>query len=276
MQLTCPVCKSLLVQQGKNMRCENNHSFDAARQGYWNLLLAHKKRSKDPGDNTEMVQARRLFLDGGHYQTLSDQINQFALDELTGTESARILDMGCGEGYYTERLHQHLLANVQSVELTGLDISKHAVKAACARTKEIQWLVASGADTPVPEQSLDLQLVLFSRLMPEALAKPMKVGSSLIVAWPGADHLIELRKLIYSEIRESHFNPVDTLKERFELSKQETVKYQFSLNSSEQISTLLAMTPHGQRLKIDAQQKIIDQQQLELTLDVNLGVFTRL
>lgn len=276
MQLTCPVCKSLLVQQGKNMRCDNNHSFDAARQGYWNLLLAHKKRSKDPGDNTEMVQARRQFLDGGHYQALSDQINQLALDEIKGTENARILDMGCGEGYYTDRLHQHLLANGQSVELTGLDISKHAVKAACARTKEIQWLVASGADTPVPNQSLDLQLVLFSRLMPEALAKPMKVGSRLIVAWPGADHLIELRKLIYSEIRESHFNPVDTLKEQFELSKQVTVNYQFSLNSSEQISTLLAMTPHGQRLKAEAQQKIIDQEQLDLTLDVNLGVFTRL
>ncbi|WP_415892459.1 putative RNA methyltransferase [Neptuniibacter sp. PT8_73] len=276
MQLTCPVCKSLLEQQGKNMRCGNNHSFDAARQGYWNLLLAHKKRSKDPGDNTEMVQARRQFLDGGHYQALSGQINQLALDEIKGTENARILDMGCGEGYYTDRLHQHLLANGQSVELTGLDISKHAVKAACARTKEIQWLVASGADTPVPDQSLDLQLVLFSRLMPEALAKPMKVGSSLIVAWPGADHLIELRKLIYSEIRESHFNPVDTLKEQFELSKQVTVNYQFSLNSSEQISTLLAMTPHGQRLKAEAQQKIIDQEQLDLTLDVNLGVFTRL
>ena len=276
MQLTCPVCKSLLEQQGKNLRCENNHSFDAARQGYWNLLLAHKKRSKDPGDNTEMVQARRQFLDSGCYQKLSDKINQLALQTVATIDHPHILDMGCGEGYYTERLHQHLLNHDIAAELTGLDISKHAVKAACSRTKEIQWLVASGADTPVPDHSLDLQLVLFSRLMPEALAKPMKAGSSLIVAWPGADHLIELRKLIYNEIRESHFNPVETLQEQFSLAEQVQVSDSFTLENSEQISTLLAMTPHGQRLKAEAQQKIIDQEQLTLTLDVNLGVFTRL
>ncbi|WP_286236933.1 putative RNA methyltransferase [Neptuniibacter halophilus] len=275
MQLTCPVCQALLKQQETNLRCDNNHSFDAARQGYWNLLLAHKKRSRDPGDNPAMVQARRAFLDQGFYQPLSDQINQLALSSLGDTEHPSVLDMGCGEGYYTDRLQQALLEAQVDAELYGLDISKHAVKAACQRSKQIHWLVASGASTPLPDNSLSLQLVLFSRLMPEALAKPMQPGAALLVAWPGEQHLIELRKLIYQEIRESQFDPVSTLAEQFSLQSIQPVSYSFTLNSPEQISTLLQMTPHGQRLKQEARERICQLPELELTLDVNLGLFLR-
>lgn len=276
MQLSCPVCKSDLLQQGKNLRCENNHSFDAARQGYWNLLLAHKKRSKDPGDNADMVTARRSFLDKGFYAPLSDKINELALEALSDNPSPNILDMGCGEGYYTARLYDALNQQGLSPDLTGLDISKHAVKAACQRNKAITWLVASGVDIPVPGNSLDLQMVLFSRLMPEAFAKPMKPGSILLVAWPDEEHLIELRKLIYQEIKPSQFDPSKTLSGPFELKQTTKVSYRFELESSNDINTLLGMTPHSQRLSAEAKQLICDQEHLSLTLDVNLGLFTRL
>jgi len=276
MLLTCPVCKALLIQQDKHLCCENNHSFDAAKQGYWNLLLAHKKRSKDPGDNPAMVQARRHFLELGFYESLSDQINQLAITALDSIDSPSILDMGCGEGYYTTRLQDALNTAQKTASIAALDISKHAIKAACNRTKAITWLVASGADTPLPPESLDLQLVLFSRLMPEAFAKPMKPGSTLIVAWPGEQHLIELRKLIYKEIKASHFDPVSTLNEQFDLAHKARVTYPFTLSSANQIASLLAMTPHGQRLAPEAQEKIHQLENLPLTLDVNLGVFTRL
>ncbi len=48
-------------------RCAENHQFDCAKEGYVNLLPVQHKRSKDPGDNAEMMQARRQFLDAGHY-----------------------------------------------------------------------------------------------------------------------------------------------------------------------------------------------------------------
>jgi len=276
MQLSCPVCKSDLLQQGKNLRCENNHSFDAARQGYWNLLLAHKKRSKDPGDNVDMVASRRSFLDKGFYAPLSDEINRIAIEALGDTPSPNILDMGCGEGYYTTRLYEALTQQGLSPDLAGLDISKHAVKAACQRNKAITWLVASGADIPLPENTLDLQMVLFSRLMPEAFAKPMKPGAMLLVAWPGEEHLIELRKLIYQEIKPSSFDPANTLNGPFELKQKSRVSFQFELESSNDINTLLGMTPHSQRLSADAKQMICNQEHLMLTVDVNLGLFTRL
>ncbi|EAR59780.1 putative RNA methyltransferase [Neptuniibacter caesariensis] len=276
MQLSCPVCEAPLVQNDKNLRCEANHSFDAARQGYWNLLLAHKKRSKDPGDNPEMVQARRRFLNNGFYKPLSDKVNQLCAELLSSKPEPCILDMGCGEGYYTDRLQQHLTAHGSSPLITGLDISKHAVKAACSRSKQITWLVASGAATPVPQNSLDLQLVLFSRLMPEALAKPLKSEGYLLVAWPGAKHLLELREAIYESVRESHFDPAATLKDYFSLERTESVNFQFQLNGEEEIDSLLAMTPHGQRLKEEARQRLLNLETLDLTADVNLGIFHRI
>ena len=51
----CPICKSKLNIDGKTYRCENNHSFDIAKQGYVNLLPVNKKHSDNPGDSKDMV-----------------------------------------------------------------------------------------------------------------------------------------------------------------------------------------------------------------------------
>lgn len=275
MQLTCPVCQAELLQTQKNLRCVNGHSFDAARQGYWNLLLAHKKRSKDPGDNPDMVRARRAFLELGHYQPLSERINRLAREYLDPSTHSRIVDMGCGEGYYSANLAADLNHNGYQHDLLGIDISKHAIKAACARSKAITWAVASGAQTPVADASLDLQLVLFSRLMPEALAKPMHANGHLIIAWPGESHLIELRKKIYANLRPSSFDPIGLLAPYFSLQQHQRVEHKFSLDSAEQIQSLLAMTPHGQRLKPEAQAALCQLDTLKLSLDVNIACLSK-
>lgn len=274
-RLSCPVCQSNLVQQDKTLSCTQGHTFDRAKQGYWNLLLAHKKRSKDPGDNSAMVQARRQFLNQGHYDTLSDRINRQVQDALCDTTDARILDMGCGEGFYTVSLENALSEANCTAQLIGLDISKHAVKAACARSKNITWLVASGANIPVPDNSLDGLTVLFSRLMPEAFAKPLKKDGLLLLAWTGEQHLIEMRELIYDEIRPSRYDPVKQLEDLFELQSITPVSYPFELNDNHSIQTLLGMTPHSQRMPQAARERFASLNNLALTLDVNLGLFRR-
>ena len=272
--LTCPVCQSSLTMQDNRLSCTQGHSFDRAKQGYWNLLLSHKKKSKDPGDNAEMVRARRHFLDQGHYRQLSDRINQLVLSSLPDTPS-HILDMGCGEGFYTSTLEQALSDAGRTDALIGLDISKHAVKAACARSQSIDWLVASGANIPVPAESLDGLTVLFSRLMPEAFAKPLKQGGFLLLAWTGEQHLIELRELIYDEVRPSHYDPVKQLVPLFELESVTEVNYGFALNDNQSILTLLGMTPHSQRMPQAKREQFAALTSLQLTLDVKLGLFRR-
>ena len=184
-QLNCPVCLQPLEGDKKHLVCPARHSYDAAKQGYWNLLLANQKRSKDPGDNAEMVQARRQFLALGHYQPLADTIAEKLAVLATQHDIPRILDMGCGEGYYTHRMQQRLEQSGIDYQLAGLDISKHAVKAACNQTKALTWMVASGARMPVADASLDLVTVLFSRLMPEEFSRTLKPGAELMIAYPG-------------------------------------------------------------------------------------------
>ncbi len=271
--LCCPVCRAPLQGDDKQLRCGAGHSFDRARQGYWNLLLAHRKRSREPGDNAEMVQARHRFLEAGHYRPLSQRINRQLLARVPA--GANIVDMGCGEGYYTARLETALATAGKGATLTGLDISKAAVRAACRRSKGIHWLVASGAAMPLPDASVDILLVLFSRLMPQAFAELIKPGGHLLLAWPGADHLIELRRLIYREVRGSGFDPAGELAPLFAAGDSERVRYPFVLDDPQQISDLLAMTPHSRRLSAEARARLAACETLQLTLDVNIGVFQR-
>ncbi|MBN0986485.1 putative RNA methyltransferase [Amphritea pacifica] len=274
--LNCPVCLQPLSGDSKHLECPDRHSFDAARQGYWNLLLANQKRSKDPGDNAEMVQARRNFLALGHYQQLADTIASRLAERAAEHQSPRILDMGCGEGYYTCRMEQQLQQSGANYQLAGLDISKHAVKAACSQSKGITWMVASGARMPVADHSLELISVLFSRLMPDEFSRTLKSGAELLIAYPGEDHLIELRELIYAEVRHSGFDPATVLGEPFEHITTEAIRYRFALPDQTQISQLLAMTPHGWRINQSARERLAALSQLELTLDVCLARFRRI
>ena len=78
----CPICQQALLQKDKQLICEANHNFDVAKEGYVNLLPVQFKKSKAPGDNKEMVIARRNFLEKGYYSPLADKltslVNQFS------------------------------------------------------------------------------------------------------------------------------------------------------------------------------------------------------
>ncbi len=66
-----------------------------------------------------MIQARRAFLDAGHYQPLRDAIVA-QLRERLDEKATAVLDIGCGEGYYT-----HAFADVlPEITTFGLDVSK--------------------------------------------------------------------------------------------------------------------------------------------------------
>jgi 23S rRNA (guanine745-N1)-methyltransferase len=101
--LTCPFCQLPLSESGNIFVCANNHTFDIAREGYVNLL-----RKKQLGDTKEMLVARRQFLEQGYYQPLSDQLNELIYAYLSSS-APRVLDAGCGEGYYLGCLQRFLV-----------------------------------------------------------------------------------------------------------------------------------------------------------------------
>ena len=145
MSYSCPLCHAPLTRSGNSYLCPQHHQFDRAKEGYVNLLPVQHKRSRDPGDSAEMMQARRAFLDAGHYQPLRDAV----CDKLRMIAPRQVLDIGCGEGYYT-----HAFA-AEAQETWGLDVSKTAVRYGAKRYPQVNFCVASSQRLPFADGCMD-------------------------------------------------------------------------------------------------------------------------
>ena len=114
--LICPICKEKLDKEEKRYICKKNHSFDISKYGHSNLLLSNQKNSKLPGDNKEMVLSRKNFLEKGYYSEISEKVNDVIFNEIQEKNEINILDIGCGEGYYTEKLRKNWKRKIRSIE----------------------------------------------------------------------------------------------------------------------------------------------------------------
>jgi 23S rRNA (guanine745-N1)-methyltransferase len=182
---TCPVrgCGLALERLDRRFACENGHSFDIARSGYVNLLQPQDRRSKQPGDTTAAVAARRRLHDRGVTEPLLEAVAEFPIAE------DAILDAGCGEGFYLGNL-----ARYADCAGAGVDISTAAVEAAARRYPDCLW-VAANADRAIPFGDATFTTVLSitgRRNVPE-FRRVLKDGGRLIVGVPAPDDLIEVR-----------------------------------------------------------------------------------
>ena len=188
--LMCPVCRQPLDLLDKTWRCERGHSYDVAKQGYVNLHVVQHKHSKNPGDTPESVHARRAFLQGGFYQPL-----QHAVVALLKQLSVKtVLDIGCGEGYYTSAM-QH-----STQQCIGVDIAKNAVQRAAKLNTEVTWVVGTGATLPVLDHRMDACTSLFSPIPQEEIARVLKDDGYLIVVTPAPKHLYAMREALFEQV----------------------------------------------------------------------------
>ncbi|SDS78946.1 23S rRNA m(1)G-745 methyltransferase [Halopseudomonas xinjiangensis] len=265
LELICPICHQALTNLGQQWRCDNGHSYDQARQGYLNLLMVQHKNSRQPGDTPAMLACRQAFLDAGHYQPVSETINRAFLAQGPGT----LLDMGCGEGYYTARLASVL----SDSEVGGLDISKDAVIRATRRSRDLRWLVASSARLPVADASLDALLSVFSPWSWDECLRTLKPGGHLMLVGPHADHLRSLRAALYDDV---HATP-DLLKEpppELQVVSDKTLRYPLELEATD-LANLIGMTPHSLRSAPDRQRHIIETGLVGLEVAMRLVILQR-
>ncbi|WP_194756506.1 putative RNA methyltransferase [Aliidiomarina indica] len=267
-QLCCPLDGHPLTPSSdqRSYTCSNNHRFDVAKEGYLNLLPAQHKRSKDPGDSKEMVQARQLFLNNGYYQAIAAAV----ADTLNQCNAMHILDAGCGEGYYLRQIAEKTAAK----SLIGVDISKWAVRAAAKQHRLLQdahpcqWLVASNAALPLPKQSIDAVLCMFGFPVYAEFSRVLKENGYVLLVEPGPDHLIELRRILYPEVRQPP--PRTAVPDGWALRDEHRVRQSIHLPDASAIAQLLAMTPHIHRAGKAGREAIATHNQLDLTIDVQL------
>jgi len=275
MNYLCPICARPLSAQDKSLACEQRHQFDLAKEGYVNLLPVQNKKSKNPGDNKEMMQARREFLDQGFYQSLSDKVNSIAQQALTAVNAPNILDLGCGEGYYTHRLAQAIatLSNTDATpQIAGLDISKSAIRYAAKRYKNISFCVASAYGTPFADASQDLVTRIYAPSQDSELARIIKAEGYLLTVTPAAEHLFELKQKIY-QTPEKHDMTIEDIA-GFEMVEQQRLTEQITLTQAKDSKNLLEMTPLAWKMS-DEQKAAIYAADLTLTLDFNITLYKR-
>ena len=272
--LVCPLDQTALVLKNNSLVCENNHCFDLAKQGYCNLLPVQDKRSKDPGDSREMVNARASFLGADIYLPVAELIYQQILPLLNDENINNIADAGCGEGYYLNYLAKKLEQDEYHARLIGFDISKWGIQKAAKKNKNITWLVASNRHPPILNNYLDFYLCMFGFPQYSAFANNLKKNGYLIMLDAAENHLIELRKLIYDEVNTGkEFNKEDALKNGFELiSEQKLLVSNVRLNN-EQLQQLLLMTPHFFRAPASAKIKLAELAELDITIDCSCRIF---
>lgn len=280
--LQCPLCRNPLLNSADGYRCSNNHAFDAAREGYVNLLPVQKKHSKEPGDNKDMIRSRRRFLDLGFYTPLSDAINEAVhacLSRSAHESDSNVLDAGCGEGFYLKRLKEHLTGKqgeTIAVEYFGVDISKFAVRQATQRDRTMNWFVGSNLDLPFADRSFDAILNVFSPADFRQFARVLRPEGCLLIVTPGPKHLNGLREIIYPEAREHSRSTVSKEAEPFfSLLDEKRITYPLELTDGEAIMDLLAMTPYFWHIDLKTRSRVESLERLSLDVDVELRVLEK-
>ncbi len=287
----CPICQSPLQPAADTWRCDGSlhpkqtsHPFDVARQGYVNLLPVQQKKSKAPGDSQQSIAARQRFLSVGYYQPLRDLVCEKMAVLLSTHQPAmakdnkskvRWLDIGCGEGYYTQAMAQQ--GGIET--LIAADISKPALVevAKIAKAAHLLWyqqekedrtdvtvaktaiypLVTSAAHLPLRPHSLMGISSIFSPILPEAFAEVLQDKGYLVIAKPDVGHLMTLREALFDSVREHDSDKfLPTLAPYFKLIETHFVSAPLSL-STEPLADLLTMTPYAYRARVENRQALL-------------------
>jgi len=258
------------LAEERRWACAAGHSFDIARQGYVNLLAGAGRR-RAGGDSTEMVAARRFFLATGAYERISDHVNHEVARALTAAaEYATVLDVGCGEGYYTRRLGAAL---ADTARVCGVDLAKPAVAAAAVSDPTGLYAVASAFDLPLPPASADVVINVFGPIAPEELARVVRPSGSVVIVHPGPRHLFALRELVYEQAAPHEpKNPLRAVPDWFRPAGTVTVAYPLSLTAGETAQQLLAMTPYRWHAPRHIEDRLAT---LETEVDVMISSYRR-
>ncbi len=268
----CTVCGAALTREEKTYRCPGGHCFDIAKEGYTYLLPVNQRHSKTPGDDKAMTAARSAFLNKGYYEFLRDALCDIAL---TYTRHApAVLDVGCGEGYYTAALYETLTAAGKMPRMAGIDISKDMARRAAKQVKQAEIAVASAYHLPLADKTVDLLLDCFSPLAEEEFRRVMKPGGHFLYVVPAAEHLWEMKQVLYD--RPYRNETKETPYAGFRYVDIVHVKDVITLPCQEDIQALFGMTPYCWKTPRAGKERLAARDSLTTTAAFDIHIFEEL
>jgi 23S rRNA (guanine745-N1)-methyltransferase len=249
--LRCPLCCESLSENHQGLVCVNRHQFDRAKEGYFNLLPVQFKHSREPGDAKAQLRARRLFLEAGCYSPLKS-----ALQDLVPRSTGSLLDLGCGEGYFTRAMAECLL----DANLYGVDIAKEGIRMAAKAASgqgargESVYMVASAFAVPLVDQSMDVITRIYAPSDDAELHRLLRPDGLLVIVTPGNQHLHNLRSAIYEQVRP---HPLPQAPAGFVSHAQSEMSGSLNLSAGELTQALLTMTPFAWRMSAELASAVV-------------------
>jgi len=258
--LACPVCGKPLQFGQHAAACENRHSFDIAKEGYVNLLRTTKSGDRI-GDDKQSARFRRDFLNKGYYGILRDHLSRLFLER-----HGSLLDICCGEGYYTSALVH------DGLSVYGFDISREMVRLAAKRGGGT-YFVANMASIPAAEDSFDYATHLFAPFNEKEFCRVLKPSGRLYTVVPGRLHLFGLKQSVY----DSPYENDEKLPQTQSLQLVGTTKLSASitLSSAEDIDAVFRMTPYYFRTSAKDRKKLENLEQLETPIEFVIAEYKK-
>ena len=244
----CPICQENLTLLESSLKCNNRHSFDLAKFGYVNLAPQIKQSANYDKEN---FQNRQQILEAGFYQAILEVVS----DLLSNSKNAKtILDIGCGEGFYSRKLQERH----PDKTFYAFDISKDSVQIAAKSEPNwaVNWFVGDLARLPIKDASMDILLDIFSPANYGEFRRVLSKDGILIKVIPTKNHLKEIRQKVQDQLTNKDYSNQDIknhFQNNFTILSSKTASLTKPI-TAEQLQALLSMTPllfHIDQTKID-------------------------
>ena len=259
----CPICQENLALVESSLKCKNRHSFDIAKFGYVNLAPQIKQSANYDKEN---FQNRQQILEAGFYQAILEAVSDLLVSSETSTT---VLDIGCGEGFYSRKLQESHPDKI----FYAFDISKDSVQIAAKSEPNwaVNWFVGDLARLPIKDASMDILLDIFSPANYGEFKRVLKENGLLIKVIPTENHLKEIRQKVQDQLTNKDYSNQDIknhFQEHFTILSSQTTSLTKTI-TTEQLQALLSMTP----LLFHVDQTKIDWSQLtEITIEAEIMV----
>ena len=259
--LRCPVCGSVMRIKANTISCENGHAFDIAKEGYVNLLRSGKSGDRI-GDDKMSARCRRDFLNKGYYKTLQEYLRS-----LFAQRHGCVLDICCGEGYYTSALAEN-----ENLQVYGFDISREMVRLA-AKRGGAACFVANLASIPVADGSFDYAVHLFAPFQEAEFSRILKDAGRLYTVVPGSHHLYGLKQKLYDTpyVNDEKFPETRDLK----LLSKTKITADITLISQADIDAVFRMTPYYFHTAPKDKEKLKSIDTLETKIEFVIGEYSK-
>jgi len=246
--LRCPNCfLPLTPKPPLRLVCLAGHSFDVNKRGFLTVL---RNAHRFIGDSAEMLEARDIFLARGFYDELRQNVARLTAADVP----ARLLDIGCGSGFYLGGALSAVAGTTTTVNAVAMDLSPAAVQRTVRALPGVHGLVADvWAPLPLVDACADVILNVFAPRNPAEFRRVLTPDGLLIVVIPQPNHLEQLRAaglaLGVQADKASHLQR--TLGEHFVLTDRTSLESTMNLDAAG-VRALLNMGPSAHHTDSEA------------------------